>query len=88
MAVWGMSTLDDPFSGFRAIEKEWDAIPRPLPPPKPKTKIQITADDLCAGCKWQLCSDALRLAAKELDAVPADFASIKRILNRAAQLLS
>lgn len=72
------------------LEREWDAMPRPQP--KPKTKLQMTADDLCAGNAWQGCANALRLAAKEIDAAyapnPPDLKSIKRILNRAANLLS
>ncbi len=80
-------TVEDNLKEAARIEKEWDAG-RPYPPPPAKTKIQMIADDLCAGNAWQGCASALREAAANLTSNQPDLLSIKRIMLRAATLLS
>lgn len=70
------------------VEREWDALPRPLPEPKAKTKLQRTASDLEAGNKWQSSSVALDDALKEMASPNPDMPTVKRIIRRVANLLA
>lgn len=72
--------------GLRVITDEWNAIPRPLPSPKSKTRLQMHADDMDAG--YPCAGRALQLAAKELQSDAPDMATVIRIVERAAYLLS
>lgn len=69
-----------------AQRAEWDRNGPPVF--KPKTKLQIIAEDFCAGCAWQRSSDALWAVAAELQQPEPDYESCERIIRRSAYLLS